>query len=195
MVLTAVAVSRGFGRPVSAISAANIDAKLVGISTFIASIFGPWASTFARLSIAHLLLQVPQQKASRVVLWSIIVFNMAMLVGANVVQHFQCRPIRARWDYVDDAKYFHPEVVRNLDSAFVAAGMINDAIFAILPSVLIWRLSRDRVEKLLLSLLMGLGLGAVATGIPRIVTIQSYDAGSDEVLAAVLDMAMPNYLW
>jgi hypothetical protein len=189
MVLTAVAVSRGFGRPMYLLSAN--DTEVIGISTFIVFVIGYWASTFARVSVALLLISITQQKIWRGVLWSIIVFNMVLLVGVNIFELFQCRPIRAIWAEVPGAKCFPPETVWNLGYAVIAVGIISDAVFAVLPTILIWRLSRDPVEKALLSLLMGLGLIAMAAGVPKITTMQLYDTRSDNVMG---DM-MPCYLW
>ncbi|KAK0619032.1 hypothetical protein B0T14DRAFT_565930 [Immersiella caudata] len=189
MILTAVAVSRGFGRPAYLLSADDLE--IIGICTFIVFVIGYWASTFARVSVALLLISITQQKLWRGILWAIIVFNMVFLVGINIFELFQCRPIRAVWAVVPDAKCFPPETVWNLGYAFVAVGIISDAVFAILPTILIWRLSRDPIEKALLSLLMGLGLVAVAAGVPKITTMQLYDTRSDNVVG---DM-MPCYLW
>jgi len=69
--------------------------------------------------------------------------------------------------------------------------MISDALFAILPIFIIWRLSRSMVEKVLLSILMGLGILAVCAGAFKIVTLKSFVVTSENVVG---DM-MPAFLW
>jgi len=189
MVMTAVAVSRGFGRPAYLLSSNDIE--VIGISTFIVFVIGFWASTFARISVACLLLQITQERIWRGVLWSTVVFNMGMLVATNIVELFQCRPIRAIWAPVPDAKCFSPETIWSFAYSFIGLAMVSDAIFAIFPTVLIWRLSRSSLEKALLSVLMGLGLFAMVAGVFKILTMELYDITSDNLVG---DM-MPAYLW
>lgn len=57
--------------------------------------------------------------------------------------------------------------------------------------LLIWRLSRSSVERLLVSILLGLGLIGVGANAVKIVTLQTFQIGSTNVVA---DM-MPVYLW
>ncbi|KAK0652537.1 hypothetical protein B0T16DRAFT_406357 [Cercophora newfieldiana] len=187
--LTIVAVASGFGRPTHLLSTEDIE--VIGVSTFIVFIVGYWASTFARVSIALLLISIIQKKVWRGFLWSIIVFNILVLAAMNTAQLFQCRPLRAVWASVPDAKCMPPETIWNIGYISNSLWMVCDAIFAILPSALIWRLSREPLEKVLLSLLMGLGLLAMAAGVPKILTMKLFDVTSDNVVG---DM-MPCYLW
>jgi len=57
--------------------------------------------------------------------------------------------------------------------------------------LLIWRLSRSLVERLLVCILLGLGLFGVVANVVKIVTLQTFQIGSANVVA---DM-MPVYLW
>ena len=69
--------------------------------------------------------------------------------------------------------------------------MFSDVIAAILPMLLIWRLSRPLIEKLLLSLLLGLVFVGVGAGIARILTLKSFNLESENLVG---DM-MPLYMW
>lgn len=69
--------------------------------------------------------------------------------------------------------------------------MVSDAVFAVLPALIIWKLSRSRVEKVLLTFLMGFGLFAMAAGVFKIITVKLFDPSSPNVVG---DM-MPSYLW
>jgi len=69
--------------------------------------------------------------------------------------------------------------------------MVSDAVFAVLPALIIWKLSRSPVEKGLLTALMGFGLFAMVAGVFKIMTVKTFDPTSANVVG---DM-MPSYLW
>lgn len=56
--------------------------------------------------------------------------------------------------------------------------MAGDVFCAILPIVIIWRLSRSVVEKVLVSILLGLGLVAAVGGILKLTILGSWDPTS-----------------
>jgi len=100
--LTAAAVGKGFGKPAAFLSPeAN---EVIGATTFSVFVIGLWASSFARVSMAYLLLQVTQSTAWRVALWVIIGFQLGSLGICNILELWQCRPIRANWAPVSAAQ-------------------------------------------------------------------------------------------
>jgi hypothetical protein len=115
--LTVVAVARGFGRPVYFLT--PDDQEVIGVSTYIVFIVALWASCFARISVACLLLKFTQSRAWRVVLWAAIAFQVALLVGCDVIELLQCRPIRAIWAVVPDAQCMETEHVWAMAYVFI----------------------------------------------------------------------------
>ncbi|KAK3358817.1 hypothetical protein B0T25DRAFT_493950 [Lasiosphaeria hispida] len=187
--LTIAAVANGFGRPAQYLS--GEEKEIIGITTFIVFIVALWASSFGRISVACLLLQFTSCKVWRAVLWATVVLQVAMFISCEVIEFVQCRPIRAIWADVDGAECIPAERIWNMSYVIIAFGMFSDALFAVQPILIIWRLSRSPVEKVLISVLMGLGLLAVGAGVVKIFTMKTYNNNSDNVVG---DM-MPLYLW
>ena len=72
-----------------------------------------------------------------------------------------------------------------------AVGMISDGLVVFLPMLLVWKLTRTLLEKMLLSILIGTGMLAMAAGVFKALTMQSFNLESDNIAG---DM-MPCYLW
>lgn len=170
---------------------AEWDTEIIGRSTFVVYIVGFWASCFARISVACLLLQFTLAQAWRAALWAMITLQVLLMVGCNLVVLLQCRPIRATWAQVPGAKCLSSEDNWKMGYSFTGVSMFSDVLFAVMPIALVWRLSRSPVERLLLSVLLGLGLLGVVAGAIRVATLSSFHLGSGNVVA---DM-MPVYLW
>ncbi|KAK3377634.1 hypothetical protein B0H63DRAFT_417196 [Podospora didyma] len=187
---TAAAVSHGFGHPPQYLSKEATNA--IGELTFVVFVVALWASCFGRISVACLLLQFTQHAWWRAVLWATVAFQMVALVGCSIVELIQCRPIRAAWDpEIAGAQCFALEDIWANAYVFIAIAMFSDAIFATLPILIIWRLSRSVVERTLISILMGLGLFALGSCIIKIFLVQKYNVTSED---NIVDM-MPVFLW
>lgn len=98
--MTIVAVSYGFGHPPYLLSSDQIE--VIGRSTFTVFVVAIWASSFARISILCLLLQIAQERVWKGILWSAIALQGASLAACNISQLIQCRPIRSMWSNVPD---------------------------------------------------------------------------------------------
>ncbi|KAK3360675.1 hypothetical protein B0T25DRAFT_536157, partial [Lasiosphaeria hispida] len=188
IILTAVAVANGFGRHVSSLTTDSIE--MIGAATFAAAFFGFAASCTSRISVACLLLQFTQSRVWRIVLWMTVAFQALLLLGCELVITLQCRPIRAKWARVPGARCISAQENWIMGYVFISIAMFSDVVFAVLPMLLVWRLSRSLVERLLLSALLGLGLLGVVAGAVKIVTLKYFKIGSENVVA---DM-MPVYL-
>jgi hypothetical protein len=55
-----------------------------------------------------------------------------------------------------------------LTSAIPGIAMVSDAVFAIMPMFIVWRLARPLLEKVLISFLMTMGIFAVGVGVLKI---------------------------
>jgi hypothetical protein len=69
--------------------------------------------------------------------------------------------------------------------------MVGDLIFAIIPMILIWRLSRSVVERCLITFLMTMGLFATGAGVLKILYSKTFDKTSPDVFREM----MPVFLW
>lgn len=76
-----------------------------------------------------------------------------------------------------------------------AIGMAGDVLCAILPIFIIWRLSRSVVEKVLVSILLGLGMVAASGGVLKLVILKSWDpfspTASRDIMEAFIWYGMP----
>jgi len=124
-VLTTVAVARGFGKPAKLLS--HDDLEVIGVTTFIVFIVALWASCFARISVACLLLQLTQERAWRILLWALIGFQLAALISCDVVEMLQCRPIRAMWAKVDGAVCMTPDDVWVMAHTYIGQCLLCSA--------------------------------------------------------------------
>jgi hypothetical protein len=68
--------------------------------------------------------------------------------------------------------------------------MLGDVICAVLPIVIIWRLTRSVVEKVLVSILLGLGLVAAVGGVLKLVILKTWLPTSVYANRALMDAFM-----
>ncbi|KAM5341938.1 hypothetical protein ACJ41O_014969 [Fusarium nematophilum] len=185
----AAAVANGFGRHnyfVTPESRTTILKLLFGV------IFtGLWVSTFARLSIACLLYSFTTSASWRAVLWFVIGFQGAMLIGSEIFQLLECRPVRAMWELVPDAQCMAQEDAWVIGYVFSGTSMLSDLTLTIIPMFLIWSLSRHILERFLIAVLMGLSLFATLATVMKVVHMKTSDFSSPDTFR----VAMPIFLW
>ena len=68
--------------------------------------------------------------------------------------------------------------------------MLGDVICAVLPIVIIWRMTRSVVEKGLVSILLGLGLVAAAGGVMKLVILKNWNPTSVHANREIMDAFM-----
>lgn len=76
-------------------------------------------------------------------------------------------------------------------TSILAIGMTGDVLCAVLPIVLIWRLSRSVVEKVLVSILLGLGLVAAVGGVLKLIILRSWVPTAPNAQREIVDA----FLW
>ncbi|KAH7175300.1 hypothetical protein EDB81DRAFT_1507 [Dactylonectria macrodidyma] len=100
--LFTASVTNGFGRHDYFITPSS---RITILKLLFGVVFaGLWVSTFARLSIACLLYSFTVSTAWRAVLWFVIGFQVLTLLGSEIFQLLECRPVRAMWEPVPDAQ-------------------------------------------------------------------------------------------
>jgi len=159
--LLAAAIAQGLGRYDSYVS----SEEKVNISRFVfgGNLMGSWVSCLTRSSVALMLLQFDISIPWRVTLWVAIGFQLAVAFSSTVTLLLICHPVRSMWEDVPDAKCWTPK--QSSLSGYVSAGIqiISDMAFALMPMFIIWKLNRPVLERILVSVLMGLGLFATAS--------------------------------
>ena len=73
----------------------------------------------------------------------------------------------------------------------VVALMVADALFAVLPMFVIWRLGRPLLEKMLISILMVLGVFAMTAVAFKLYYLRHYDPKSPDPFREILNY----YIW
>jgi len=68
--------------------------------------------------------------------------------------------------------------------------MVSDVLFATMPILLVWGLTRSKMEKLLLSVLLGLGLLGVIAGGVKLQTLKLFRVGSKNIVAEMMPVYM-----
>lgn len=194
VICSIAAVTRGFGKAYTSLNDPAADVAYIGQTTMVVFVLGLWASCFARVSVALLLLQFTDKRAWKITLWSVITLQIAQLIACDIIQVTQCRPLKALW--VDRTTLEHwvchsEDVIKYASWISISLGAFSDLLFALLPMFLIWRLSRSKLEKLLVSILMCLGLLAAAANAFKIITTQTYNPFSTNIYAEI----MPVYKW
>lgn len=149
----------------------------------------PWAASimFIKISIAIMLLRMKHTPLWRVFLWLMIVVQILSCLASLIFQLVQCRPLAALWDPAG-----HPHAVcTDPDAAFVSLyvnsgiGITTDLIFALVPISFIRIMHRPLREKIVLSMLMGMGVFAAAASIVKTTLVKSYGRTGDTLWDAV----------
>ena len=115
-------MSKGFGCSTASLTPGQREA--IGITTYTVFVAAYLASCFGRISVACLLLQFTRAPVWLAVLWTTIIFQGLLLIATELVVLLQCRPIRAFWAHVPDAKCLTPE--ENWTLGYVFAGEFVD---------------------------------------------------------------------
>src|SRR5947209_7956213 len=119
-----LAVHYGFGRYTYYISQAALISTLKCL--YITAFFAFWASSLARISIAAMLLLFQTYYVWRMVLWILIIIQIAIATGCNICLFIACRPMQANWEYISDAVCWTNQQIRIFSYTHSAMGIISD---------------------------------------------------------------------
>jgi hypothetical protein len=121
--LFAAAVSFGFGKHSIYVSHASVHSILQCIFGLILT--GLLASTFSRVSVAFLLLDFTPSRIWIIVVSSLIIFQIITLLAANLIELFQCRPVRAFWEDVLGEKCNTPSMMWTLVCVYTGSSAVS----------------------------------------------------------------------
>ncbi|RKK07484.1 hypothetical protein BFJ66_g17932 [Fusarium oxysporum f. sp. cepae] len=145
----------------------------------------------ARISVGCLLLKFASTKAWRAIIWFTIGIQAACIIGTEIFQLIQCRPINAHWEEVSDARCLSAQRTWICGYATIGVALFGDFTLAIMPVLIIWKLGRSTVERCLITVLMALGLVATVAVIMRLVKMHTLDFASPERFRTLI----PIYFW
>lgn len=135
--------------------------------------------------------------ARKMVIWALLIIQLAIVLASSLVMLLQCRPIHAFWESVpggvcwssaNSQTYGYTTTgqfsfrISLVSAKFLRAlGIFSDIVFAVLPIFFIWTLSRPVVERILLCVLMGLGICAGTAGAIKLYYIRTWRYGEEAV--------------
>lgn len=123
----------------------------------------------AKTSIACLLLSLKHERRWRIFLYSTLALLFAALILITLTQFLACDPLAAYWDPAlrRTASCWNFRAIEGNVIAFSCAQVLTDIVFSFIPLTFIRHLHRPRRDKIVLTILMGLGILASGTAIAR----------------------------
>ncbi|PWY71332.1 hypothetical protein BO83DRAFT_427938 [Aspergillus eucalypticola CBS 122712] len=94
-------------------------------------------------------------------IWAVSV-QLAAALASTICLFIQCRPLRAMWDAVPDARCWAPPQLHIYGFVYTGIGILTDVIFVIMPLPIVWRLHRPLRERLIIAFLLSVILCATA---------------------------------
>ncbi|KAH7310348.1 hypothetical protein BKA65DRAFT_518896 [Rhexocercosporidium sp. MPI-PUGE-AT-0058] len=178
--LFAASINAGFGRhDVFITPQMHIKIMKLKLASVIA---GPFASTFARVSTVYQMVTIAPSVAWRRSLWAMVGFLLAAFVAFDLSAALQCHPI----NWATSGHCFSKSARLIINYTRAGTGIINDLAFAIVPTFLIWKLSRSRWELCLVSTLMSFGLCATGMGIGYIIQSRAIRMSAEPMRSSVV---------
>ncbi|KAH8727381.1 hypothetical protein GQ44DRAFT_677841 [Phaeosphaeriaceae sp. PMI808] len=137
---------------------------------FWVTVLAIWIAYLARTSVACLLLQFDSTVRWRIVLYGFIVAQMAVPLSFDLAYFCRCRPLRAMWETLSEER---------TANFYLGSAAISDVAFAVMPMLFIWKLNKPRIERVIITILMALGLCAMVPVIIRSVNMARRDSAKD----------------
>ncbi|KFA69955.1 hypothetical protein S40285_03889 [Stachybotrys chlorohalonatus IBT 40285] len=126
------------------------------------------AMVASKMSIGWLLLRITTDKLLKWIIYIAMVATGLSGLVFFLVTMFQCSPIPFFWDkQLSGGSCVNIEVVIALAYLYSSFSVVSDFIFAILPSVVVWKLQIRKEAKLLLLPLLAMGCVASCAVIAR----------------------------
>ncbi|KAH9212832.1 hypothetical protein DL95DRAFT_508474 [Leptodontidium sp. 2 PMI_412] len=180
--LFVASIHKGLGRHIQFLTGETI-VDILRFSVFV-KLFGTTGATLTRLSIALQLLPFSTSVTWKAALWGIAALEVASLVALILFTFLQVLPVSVNWD----GSGYTGRIVAIY--VFIGASVFGDLWCSIMPLFLIWDLSRSKLERCLLSMLITLGLCATAAAITTLVLLLRLRKSSD-----ALRDSLPIYTW
>ncbi|KAF4430925.1 hypothetical protein F53441_13935 [Fusarium austroafricanum] len=185
-------VTLGFGRHRATISDENM--LIINKATIVGAVFGIFATTISKTSFAITLYRISTNAWMRYFLIFIIVtINISM----NLVWIFgfaKCKPLERVWDKSVPGTCWDPAKLLTFQLFAAYYSAILDFVLALLPWVILMRMTMRRRERLGVAVAMSLGAIAGITGIVKavlVVSMKSDDITYDRVDLTIWTLTEP----
>ena len=144
-----------------------------------------------KASIGVMLLRVVISPTHRMILWATLIITEVYSAGFFLYFVFQCSPPRYFWTRVADGQgsCVKPSITIGLFYGYSVVLCLGDWIYAVLPSILVWRLRMPIKQKILVGMILALGAIATAATIARFPYIEGM-SNSEDFLYATTDVAI-----
>ncbi|KAE9364744.1 hypothetical protein N431DRAFT_421915 [Stipitochalara longipes BDJ] len=150
----------------------SIKLSVIGIP------FWGFSIGFIKLSVAVLLLRFQRSRPWRLFLYALFSLLALVTLGSCLVSILQCIPLSAVWDPTGPeaatAKCMGTKPVRVVSNFVGGFSIATDLVLSLFPLTFMITLRRPRVEKILISCLMAVGLAASAASIMKAIVIQKW---------------------
>ncbi|KAF2250162.1 hypothetical protein BU26DRAFT_296769 [Trematosphaeria pertusa] len=188
------ATSYGFGSHQQVVSLPNRTAAQRSI--FIAQVIWYFSTTLAKVSVVCLLLSL--KRTSRAwIIFSYIAISILLcaLIPITLTQFLACRPFSVYWDPAvrfQAVCWTRRAIAANV-IAFSVIQALSDVVLSLIPLTFLLKLNLPLRERIVISILMGLGLLASATAIARTVIgvkpgPDMFRTDADITLLALIDL-------
>ncbi|KAH8728547.1 hypothetical protein GQ44DRAFT_675982 [Phaeosphaeriaceae sp. PMI808] len=158
---------------------------------FIIQLAWTFATCFARISVACMLLPFAISRAWELAIKTVIGVQILLFISNSSYALAKCRPLRAAWENVPDKKCVGEEVRFSFTVLVICVSLVSDLAVAIMPVFVIWKLSRSCVERCLISVLMMMGLMAGTTEVVKLVYANTFRYSSADVFRTIV----PLFFW
>ena len=187
-----VNIQYGLGRHMATLS--PDDAMFDSHIGFVEGEFVAYTITFVRISFIFTILRFLDSRLWRFFLYSLIGILFSFSIVSIVLDMLHCRPLRAFWDFsLPRTACGDPRDFQNRIFFTIALAMAVDIVCSLLPTVIILRTRFETRDKIILSLLMGLGLLASMANIPKFIAMSQWSSLADVTWASA-DISMFNLL-
>ncbi|KAF2732812.1 hypothetical protein EJ04DRAFT_440360 [Polyplosphaeria fusca] len=142
-----------------------------------------WSTGLVKISIACMLLRFQQDKGWRIFMFTMIGFNILLIIFTGIWNLIQCIPLSKLWDVQNKITHFRcTSDSANHTAVFItsACNVSSDIVFSLMPLTFLGKIRRPLQEKVVIGGLMALGLVASSFSLAK------------AILAGRL--AVPNYL-
>lgn len=178
------AIPHGYGRHAYYLSLE--DRRAAGLLLFSSQIPWSWGVSLSKISIAFMLLRIKHTVRWRIFLYTMIIIQVASSVSANIVQFSICRPLASFWDPSIPRNNCWPHHVAR--TCIIVNGVIaiaTDIILTFTPLTLIYKIKRPLREKIVVSILMGLGILASAASVVKLTLANKYGGSRVDIYDGV----------
>ncbi|PVH68737.1 hypothetical protein DL98DRAFT_379418, partial [Cadophora sp. DSE1049] len=138
-------------------------------SMLVASITFSIAAMFIRLSLLFFYLRIIQNRAFRLVTYSMIAISIGFGISSVVANGFRCVPLKLLWDRTAKGSCFD---VVNFYLANAGIHILTEFVIYALPMPTLWKLQMPTRQKLGICGLMGIGAVLIVISCYRIATLK-----------------------